>query len=109
MNREPETHWSQEQEDFINALGGNTAVANYLTSKQNRIKPYRSNTIYFWKKRRGIPWRHRRDLAELAAILHVALPPGFLDFPPLKPRRSSAEAKPWRPKEHRPEARIPWL
>ena len=56
--------------DLIRSLGGLTVVASALGVKPNAV----SN----WPKR-GVPWRYRPAIAELAREKGVELPRGFLD------------------------------
>lgn len=55
--------------DLIKALGGTAALAAILGLRLNHV----SN----WHKR-GIPWRFRYEIAQVAAAKNVELPPDFL-------------------------------
>ena len=55
--------------DFIEQLGDTGAVATALGQKDSAVS--------MWK-RRGVPWRWRTTLADVAAAKGVAVPDGFL-------------------------------
>lgn len=61
---------SMSQPDFIEQLGGTGAVATEL--RQN------DSTVSMWRVR-GIPWRWRPTIAELAKRRGVDVPSGFLE------------------------------
>lgn len=56
-------------DEIIDALGGNSAVAELLDCTPNAV----SN----WRKRE-IPWRLRPTIALIASERGIDLPPGFL-------------------------------
>ena len=57
-------------DELIEALGGPTAVANALGIKNSAV-------VGNWKKR-GVSWKWRAAIAELARQKAVPVPPNFL-------------------------------
>lgn len=63
--------------DFVKALGGPTAVAEYLTKQLGR--PVSQQTISMsYLHRAGLPWKYRALIAAMAKQHGVDLPAGFL-------------------------------
>jgi len=58
--------------DIIDKLGGTGALAATLGIKDSAVSMWRSED-------RGIPWRWRPRIAQLAKQRKVELPPTFLD------------------------------
>lgn len=77
--------------ELIKALGGTAALAAVLGLRLNHV----SN----WHKR-GIPWRFRYEIAQMAAGRGVPLPPGFLP-------NTRASGAPTRPVPELREAKSP--
>jgi hypothetical protein len=73
---------------FLDALGGGTAIADFLTAKTG--EKIDREAVYKWPTQ-GIPHRWRPYLKFLAETKGVVLPPGFLpDFTaPSKPGESA--------------------
>lgn len=60
---------AKEHEQLIAQLGGSKRVADYCAVRLNVASNWR------W---RGVPWRYRHKVAQLAIIKNVTLPPDFL-------------------------------
>lgn len=62
--------------EFIEALGGHTAVAEALTAQTGR--EFDPRAVHKWK-RNGVPYRWRPLVERLARAKRVPLPKGFSD------------------------------